>query len=405
MAEGGVLKIQIVTDAYYPMRTSAAVLLRDLVKTFHDSSHEVFVITPNAYQAELEVVKVIDGAHVLSFKTYQTKDVGFIRRLVAELINPWIIWYRLRRLDYFKKNRADAIIWYSPSIFWGPLIYRLKKYSQCNSYLVLRDIFPDWALDLGILKKGPLYLFFQAITRYQYSLADVIGLQSPNNLDYFKKRNLHCKAKLEVLWNWTRESGGAKCSIRLDETSLKGRTICVYAGNVGLAQGKFALIAAIEALSSVDNTGFVLVGRGTEMESLALELESRNIKNVLFFDEIDPDEIPDLYKQCNIGIVALHPKHTTHNIPGKFTSYIQAGLPVFAIVNPGNDLIQIIHQYKVGIVASSCDQLTLITLAKELISDINSGVDFRNRSQDILKRYFSATNAAKQIIQSLGYKL
>jgi len=65
---------------------------------------------------------------------------------------------------------------------------------------------------------------------------------------------------------------------------------------------------------------------------------------VLFYDEIDPDEIPGLYAQCHVGIVALDPRHKTHNIPGKFLSYMQSGLPVLASINPGNDLVELIQR-------------------------------------------------------------
>ena len=89
------------------------------------------------------------------------------------------------------------------------------------------------------------------------------------------------------------------------------------------------------------DVGFVFVGRGTDLVRLKTQSEHRELTNILFFDEIEPDEIPGLYAQCDIGLLSLDKKHKTHNIPGKFLSYMRAGLPVLASVNKDNDIIRL----------------------------------------------------------------
>src|SRR5204863_2592464 len=75
---------------------------------------------------------------------------------------------------------------------------------------------------------------------------------------------------------------------------------------------------------------------------------SRGLTNTLFFDEIDSCEMPGLLSQCFIGLLTLDPRHKTHNIPGKFLTYLRAGLPVLARVNPGTDLAYLINNEGVG---------------------------------------------------------
>ncbi len=101
------------------------------------------------------------------------------------------------------------------------------------------------------------------------------------------------------------------------------------------------------------DVGFLFVGRGSESVRLKTLAKDRKLDNVLFYDEIHPDEIPDLYSQCSAGIVALDPRHKSHNIPGKFLTYMQSGLPVLANVNAGNDLAQMIRDEQVGQVCES----------------------------------------------------
>jgi hypothetical protein len=93
------------------------------------------------------------------------------------------------------------------------------------------------------------------------------------------------------------------------------------------------------------------VGRGSDVKKLAADAQARGLQNVLFQDEIHPDEIPGLYAQCQVGLVALDPRHKSHNIPGKFLTYMQSGLPVLANINAGNDLAGIIRHENVGSVS------------------------------------------------------
>ena len=73
---------------------------------------------------------------------------------------PFIIYINLSKKKLVRQ-RYDGIVWYSPSIFFGPLIYLLKRHNSCKTYLILRDIFPKWALDMGIIRKSFPYYFFK----------------------------------------------------------------------------------------------------------------------------------------------------------------------------------------------------------------------------------------------------
>jgi glycosyltransferase involved in cell wall biosynthesis len=229
----------------------------------------------------------------------------------------------------------------------------LKKSSGCKGYLIIRDIFPEWAVDMGLMGRGLPYRFFDAVARYQYSVADVIGVQTPGNRGYFDKWRQQPGRKLEVLQNWLDKPAQASCAIRVIETYLAGRKIFVYAGNMGVAQGMDILLDLAQRLQSRMDVGFLFVGRGGDVARLKSAAKNRKLNNVLFYDEIHPDEISDLYTQCSAGIVALDPRHKSHNIPGKFLTYMQCGLPVLASVNAGNDLAQMIRDDQVGQVCES----------------------------------------------------
>lgn len=148
------------------------------------------------------------------------------------------------------------------------------------------------------------------------------------------------------------------------------------------------------------------MGRGSDYKMICEDAKCRGLSNVLFFDELDSSEISGLYAQCHIGIIVLDPRHKTHNIPGKFLSYMQAGLPVLASINPGNDLEKIILSEKVGQVSSDYSVDTLqrlaINMVNELSGDAENNQALSERCKALSSKLFSSEVAVKQILSSLS---
>jgi glycosyltransferase involved in cell wall biosynthesis len=361
----------------------------------------VTVLLPEPNQRVPWVLDELDGVQVLRLKSPRTKDIGYVRRTLAECAMPFAMLRQLRKSP-LAATRWDGVVWYAPSIFHGPLARALKDASGCKGYLILRDIFPDWALDMGLMGRGLPYRFFSAIARYQYAVADVIGVQTPGNTGYFAHWQRKPGRRLEVLQNWLAVPALVRCPIRISQTALGGRKVLVYAGNMGVAQGMDMVLNLAQEMRSRADVGFLLVGRGSDVSRLKQLAVDRSLDNVLFFDEIDPDEIPDLYAQCFAGIVALDHRHKSHNIPGKFLTYMQCGLPVLANVNPGNDLARTIREERVGQVCESNQLAELVQHATALMSANEPQADVSARCRELFARDFAVSQSVRQIVAALG---
>lgn len=395
------MRIALVADTFTPLRSSGAVQLRDLSREFVRQGHDLCVLLPASDQQEVWRLESFDRARVLRLKAPRTKDISYLRRTLAELVMPFSMLRSLRKSP-LGKERWEGVVWYAPSIFHGPLVSALKKSSRSKSYLIVRDIFPEWAVDMGLMRRGLPYLFFDAVARYQYSVADVIGVQTLGNRRYFEPWLEQPGRKLEVLPNWLDKPSPVRCSIRVSETLLAGRKVFVYAGNMGVAQGMDILLDLAKKLTSQPDVGFLFVGRGSEAARLKRAAELQQLDNVVFFDEIDPDEIPDLYAQCSAGIVALDPRHKSHNIPGKFLTYMQSGLPVLAKINEGNDLAQMIRDNHVGQVCETNQVDELWQLANDLLDQIEIDSGLSERCSRLFEREFAVEKTVKQIVAALS---
>ena len=392
------MRIALIADTFPPLRTSGAVQLRDLSREFVRQGHALTVMLPTAGLSTPWLLEDVDGVQVLRLRAPKTKDINYVSRTINEFLMPFAMLRNLRKSP-LARERWDGVVWYAPSIFLGPIANALKKTSHCKGYLIVRDIFPEWAADMGLMGRGLPYKFFKAVANYQYAVADVIGIQSPGNQAYFAGAQ---GAKTEVLQNWLADAPDLGCSVSVAGGPLAGRTIFVYAGNMGVAQGMGILMELAQRLRGRRDIGFLFVGRGSDAQRLREDAKARGLDNVVFHDEIDPTEIPGLYSQCHVGIVALDPRHKTHNIPGKFLSYLQAGLPVLATINAGNDLAELIRAERVGQVCIDHSVDTLQRLAEALVQELDGDTNMPTRCRALSAKLFSPEAAVKQITAALA---
>ena len=181
---------------------------------------------------------------------------------------------------------------------------------------------------------------------------------------------------------------------------MKNKKIFIYAGNIGLAQGFEIIINVAEKLKNNNEIGFLFIGRGSQFESMKEIVRKRSIENVLFKEQIDNSEIINLYKQCHCGIVILDRRHKTHNIPGKFISYLHSGLPVFALVNSNNDLIPFVNKNQIGYATDLFDEDEIIKLILKILNYKNSDSKINDKCKKIAKTFFDTETIANQILAS-----
>ncbi|MBS0174331.1 MAG: glycosyltransferase family 4 protein [Nitrospira sp.] len=395
------MRLLLVADTYPPARISGALQMRDLAHALAVLGHRPLVLVPTAsHDAQPGLAEEYD-VQVLRVRAPRTKDVGLIRRTAAELVLPWVLLRGLHRSP-LRGECWDGIVWYSPTIFLGPLVRTLKRRHGCRTYLILRDLFPDWAVDAGVMRKGLIYRWFKVIERFQYRQADTIGVQTPSNSPLVS-RDAPPAARMEVLHNWLAPTPLPAEADQLPSLSkLQGRTIFVYAGNMGIAQDMDAFVALARRMRSRDDVGFLFVGRGSESVRLKELVNDEGFENLLVIKEIDPMLLPALLAHCHVGIVALHPGHRTHNIPGKLLTYLRAGLPVLARVNPDNDLVNLVPEEDIGCVVPGNDPDLLERQATRLADDPVLRKRMGHAGIALAQRMFSPASAAEQIAASFA---
>jgi glycosyltransferase involved in cell wall biosynthesis len=363
--------------------------------------HSVILACPAELMSRKFEISLEDGITVLRIKTGKIKGSSKALRALREIWLATNFWIKARQV--FEQNRCDLIVFYSPTIFWAGLVLRLKRLWQCRAYLVLRDIFPQWALDAGLLRKGPIYWFFRREELRQYAAADVIGVLSPANLDYFESQAREHRPKAEVLYNWIplAENPAKSASLRA-RLRLEGKIVFFFGGNIGVAQDMDNIVRLATALRDESDIFFLLVGEGSEVTRLQKEITKLGLSNIHIHPPVTQQEYISVLSEFDVGLITLDAKLKTHNFPGKLTPYLYCSLPVLASVNPGNDLKDVLEEYGAGFCHVNGEDERLKQSALRLARDSRLRRGMGENGRKLLELKFSVDSAVDQVLGHVG---
>ncbi|TQE83096.1 glycosyltransferase family 4 protein [Leptospira noguchii] len=395
------MKICIIVDDYLPKSTKvAAKMMHELAVKLKEKGNEITVITPGTDLKQNYKKDILDGVSILQFSSGRIKNVSKLKRLINEFILSRRAWKYLKK--YFIQNHHDLIIYYSPSIFWGNLVFRLKNLWKVPSYLILRDFFPQWIIDNGMIREKSLIAFFlKYYEKLNYKAADQIGIQSPANIEWFSNKFPEFK-NIELLYNWATDSPVLnKNHFYRKKLNLEGKIVFFYGGNIGKAQDMMNIVRLAEKMKTHTDVVFLLVGAGDEVELVKTSIQDLQLNNMILLDPVSQEEFKLMLAEFDIGLFTLHFGHKTHNFPGKILGYMVQEKPILGVVNPGNDLKNILEDSKSGLVTIAGDVEKLYKNALVLLDDKTRKQMGRNANL-LLKSKFSVDNAVETVLKVLS---
>lgn len=393
------MHICLIIDDYMPDSIKVgAKMMHELACEFKEQGHEVTVVTPSPKLKSKTEISMIDGITVCRFRSGEIKNVGKVKRAINETL---LSYYALRSFkSYFQDNPHDLIVYYSPTIFWGPLVSRLKKLWGSPSYLILRDLFPQWALDQGLIRKGSaIEKYFRYFEKKNYDSADTIGLMSQKNLEWFKE-TADVGKPLEVLYNWAANVPVKAESNYKKKLGLTGKMVYFYGGNIGHAQDMMNIVRLAINMREEEKAHFVLVGAGDEVELVKEAIEREQLNNMTLLPSVSQDEFKQMLAEFDVGLFTLHKDHITHNFPGKLLGYMVQELPILGSINAGNDLKEIVEEAGAGLVTVNGEDEVLYANALQLLHDEEYRKQMGMDARKLLESTFSVEAAARQILKS-----
>jgi glycosyltransferase involved in cell wall biosynthesis len=372
-------------------------MMHDLALEYVRLGHHVIVATPSGSNGGPTRITEEDGVTVVRVKSGDLKYTNKVLRLWRESRLSATMWRGARQ--FFLANSCELIVYYSPTIFFGNLIRRLKAIWGCPSYLILRDIFPKWAVEAGLLRKGILYRYLKRKELGQYAAADVIGVEAFGNLSYFEKElpgNHYCT---EVLHNWMRAQEQESCfpSWR-QRLGLEGKVVFFYGGNIGAAQDVDNILRLASGLRGHEDVFFLLMGSGSEVHRINAEIEKEDLHNIRILPPLPQPRYLQCLSEFDVGLVSLDRRLKSHNFPGKLLGYVACGKPTLASLNPGNELMEFLHCADAGIACTNGEDKKLLAAALLLAIQPETRHRMGRNARELGNTAFSVRSIAQQIL-------
>lgn len=397
------MRLALVIDDYLPDSTRVgAKMMHELALELLRQGHEPFVIAPGGHQKHSLLEDTIDGIPILRFRSGPVKDISKVRRVINESRLSRRAWGAAKKQVQSKK--IDGVVYYSPSIFFGGLIKKIKSTWNCPSFLILRDFFPQWVIDNGMIKEGSLIArYLRHHERKSYEAADHIGLMSQKNQTFFQ--SYHPGLITSVLPNWaslepspapTREE-----SFR-EKLGLLDKTIFFYGGNIGHAQDMSNLMRLALSMKGDSTSHFLFVGQGDEVELVQNFIQEKALNNATYLPPISQEDFKKLLHEVDVGLFSLSRDHKAHNFPGKLLGYMVNKIPILGSVNPGNDLLDTILQHDAGFAFENGQDEQLLQSARLLASNLETRERLGENARRLLVEHFSVESAAKKIVDRLS---
>lgn len=321
-----------------------------LVEEFQKNNHEVYVVAPESYGRSTSI-RIEKNIGILRVKTLPIKNVSNYLKGISNVLLPYQFESAIN--SYYPGIKFDLIISPTPPITLVDLALKLRRKHQCKFYLILRDIFPQNAVDLGFMKKGGfLHRYFRKKERKLYAEANAIGCMSEGNIHYLMKHNpevekekLHILHNFQVLFQNDREEHN---SIKI-KYGLQDKFVVVFGGNMGKAQQLENVLALAKSCEVYKDVVFLLLGEGLQKKILKSRLNEGNHKNIILQSTIPKQEYQILLSQCDIGLISLHQNFTIPNIPSKTLDYFNVGIPVLASIDRATDYGEMLDEAEAGL--------------------------------------------------------
>ena len=327
----------------------------DLIRKFDEEGHNIFVVSPSERKYnETTSLKITGNVQLLSIWTFNFQKTNLFEKSISTLTFDTKFKNGIKR--YLNNIDFQICIYTTPPITYLSTLKYIKKRYNPILYLLLKDIFPQNAVDLNMInKKGIIYKYFRKKEEELYKISDYIGCLSKANVEFILNNNNYIKTeKIEINPNTIElnkvlpKDNETIYKIKNKYKIPKNSLLFFYGGNLGKPQGLNFLIKILESNIHKSEIFFLIIGDGTEYKKLLNFYMKFTNPNFLILKTLPKIEFDKLITIADIGLIFLDPRFTIPNLPSRLLSYLENSMPIIAATDSNTDLKSIIEVSNCG---------------------------------------------------------
>ncbi len=383
-------------------------LYTDFVREMVSRGNNIYVVCANEKRNGNDTALTTEeGVQILRVRIGNITKCGMIEKGISTLmIEPQ---FKNAIKKYFSGVCFNLVVYSTPPITFAGVIQYIKKRDGAVSYLLLKDIFPQNAVDIGMMtKRGPksvIYKMFRNKEKRLYRLSDHIGCMSPANVEYLLRHNpyvdpqiVHVNPNSMEVAEYTPDAE-KKVAIYQRYNIPASATTFIYGGNLGRPQGIPFLIECLKANADREDRYFIICGTGTEYPKLKAYVEEHKPQNVLLLNGLPRAEYSDFVKAFDVGLIFLDHRFTIPNFPSRLLSYMQARMPVLACTDPNTDIGQVVTEGGFGWWCESNSVADFTAKVDEAI--VAPRKDMGDKGYDYLTEHYSSARSYDILMKHL----
>jgi colanic acid biosynthesis glycosyl transferase WcaI len=369
------VKLGVVAPHFEPDLAPTGEVITRIVHELGRRGHEIHVVTSYPFYKEHRVESAYAGRLVRTEDTPWGRIVrvhpfpgsdksDLVQRAVSSLG-----FSALATTTALLGGRFDCILALSPPLTLGVAGWLVAKRSSCPFVFTIHDVYPDVVVELGRLTNPGLIKAASALERFCYERADAVTVLS-EELRENVARKTSKPGKVKVITNFVDTdwiSPGTRHNAYREEHGLDGKTVVMYAGNVGLSQSLELVLDAARALASDKDVCFVVNGQGSARSRL--EAAARSLPNVCFVDMQPVQRLPELLSAADIHLVPLKRGLARSSVPSKTYSILASGRALVASVDRASEVARLVERSGGGVVVPPEDSGAFVAAVANLVSD------------------------------------
>lgn len=383
----------------------------DLLRSLIAEGHNVYAVCSfeRRNKGKTRVIKK-GNSSILLVKTLNIQKTNVIEKAVGTILITRQYISAINK--YFGDIKFDLILYPTPPITLYGVVKYYKQRDLSFSYLLLKDIFPQNAVDLGMLQtkgvKSIIYKWFRKKETMLYKISDKIGCMSAANVNYILAHNKDISTeKVEIFPNCIETKSmeiteKEKLAIREKYGIPNNKKVFVYGGNLGKPQSIPFVIDCLKAEIDNGEAFYLIVGDGTEYKKLENYYNETRQSNFKLIKRLSTDDFNRLLLSSDVGLIFLDDRFTIPNFPSRLLSYLQAKMPVLACTDKNTDIKEVLEEAGCGKWCESNSVDGFKQIVKELMSS-----DLKAMGQngfEYLQEHYTVEKNKDRILRAINRK-